>query len=169
MADQVLEQFTQMLRANGDMDAEETSEWLEALDGVIRHRGEDRARYLMTQLLQRLYSRGHELPFFPNTPYINTIPVEDEPEYPGDKDIEKRISRLLRWNATAMVVRANVNYPGIGGHISSYASAAMLYEVGFNHFFRGKGDGFDGDLVYIQGHASPGICLLYTSPSPRDS
>jgi len=157
MADQVLEQFTQMLRANGDMDAEETSEWLEALEGVIRHRGEDRARYLMTQLLQRLYSRGHELPFFPNTPYINTIPVEDEPEYPGDKEIEKRISRLLRWNATAMVVRANVNFPGIGGHISSYASAAMLYEVGFNHFFRGKGDGFDGDLVYIQGHASPGI------------
>lgn len=140
-----------------DFDPEETSEWIEALEGVIRHRGTQRARFLMQKLIQKGYSSGVVFPFSANTPYINTIPVEKQPVYPGNREIERRIKSIIRWNAMAMVVRANIKHPGIGGHISTYASAATLYEVGFNHFFRGKGEGFDGDIVYFQGHSSPGI------------
>lgn len=157
MSEQILQEYKQMLRENGDFDADETAEWLEALEQVIQYRGEDRASYLLNQLLQRGYSKGLQLPFFPNTPFINTISKEDEPHFPGDRQIERRIKSIIRWNAMSMVTRANKKFEGIGGHISTYASAATLYEVGFNHFFRGKGQGFDGDLIYMQGHASPGI------------
>ena len=136
----------------------ETEEWLQAFEDVVRIEGIDRARFL----LQRLVDKGHEhkvtLPFSANTPYVNTIPAAAQPPYPGDRDVERRIKGLIRWNAMAMVVRANKHFPGLGGHISTFASSATLYQVGLNHFFRGRGEsGFDGDLVYIQGHGSPGI------------
>src|SRR5262249_52489088 len=108
-------------------------------------------------LLHHAAKQGQTLPQVLNTPYINTIPVEAQPPYPGDSAIEWRIRSIVRWNAMAMVVRANKKYPGIGGHISTYASAATLYEVAFNHFFRGKNGGRSGDQVYFQGHAAPGI------------
>jgi len=145
------------LNIQRDIDIEETSEWLEALEGIIRVRGAERARFLLDRLIQKSYQSGIRLPFTANTPYVNTIPLEQQPPYPGDRKIERRIKSLIRWNAMAMVVRANKKYPGLGGHISTYASAATLYEVGFNHFFRGKGEGFDGDQIFFQGHASPGI------------
>jgi len=137
---------------------DETEEWLQAFEDVVRIEGKERARFL----LQRLVDKGHEfqvtLPFSANTPYVNTIAASEQPIYPGDRDIERRIKGLIRWNAMAMVVRANKHYPGLGGHISTFASSATLYQVGLNHFFRGRGEsGFDGDLVYIQGHGSPGI------------
>jgi pyruvate dehydrogenase E1 component len=140
-----------------DRDREETQEWLQAFDDVIDLHGPDRAELLLKKLLERGYHRGARLPFTANTPYINTIPSSQQPPYPGDRGIERRLKSITRWNAMAMVVRANKYYEGLGGHISTYASAATLYEVGFNHFFRGRGNGFDGDLVYFQGHASPGI------------
>ena len=140
-----------------DRDRDETDEWLEALDDVVAEAGAERAQYLLKKLLERGYERGVQLPFTANTPYINTIPRSQQPPYPGDRQIERRIKSLLRWNAMAMVVRANKHHDGIGGHISTYASAATLYEVAFNHFFRGRGERASGDLVYFQGHASPGI------------
>ncbi len=140
-----------------DFDVQETREWLEALDDVIATRGEERARFLMQRLQDHAYRRTVPLPA-PTTPYVNTIPVSEQPPFPGDRALERRIKSIVRWNAMAMVVRANRHEDGIGGHISTYASAATLYEVGFNHFFRGRGEsGFDGDLVFFQGHASPGI------------
>jgi len=146
-----------MTRRPEDFDPAETREWVEALDDVIAARGEDRARFLMQRLQDHAYRRTVPLPA-PTTPYVNTIPVHEQPEFPGDRAIERRIKSLVRWNATAMVVRANKHEDGIGGHIATYASAATLYEVAFNHFFRGRGEsGFDGDLVFFQGHASPGI------------
>lgn len=138
-------------------EAVETQEWLESMDYVLQHGGPERVRYLLEQLQLHAYENGVRLPFSANTPYINTIPGDDQPPYPGNREIERRIKSLIRWNAMAMVVRANVASPGIGGHISTYASAATLYEVGFNHFFRGKGENHDGDQIYFQGHASPGI------------
>src|SRR5688500_17600289 len=143
--------------AGDDLDRDETSEWLAALDDVVGAAGPERAQYLLKKLLEHGYERGVRLPFTANTPYVNTIPRSQQPEYPGDRQIERRIKSILRWNAMAMVVRANKHHEGLGGHISTYASAATLYEVGFNHFFRGRGDGFSGDLIYFQGHASPGI------------
>ncbi len=141
-----------------DTDPTETAEWLESLEYVIKSKGEDRARYLLEVLEGRARTEGVDLPVKSNSPYINTIQPEDQPAYPGNREIERRIKSIIRWNAMAMVVRANKNFEGIGGHISTYASAATLYEVGFNHFFRGRGEsGFDGDLIYFQGHASPGI------------
>ncbi len=140
-----------------DFDPQETREWLEALDDVIAKRGEERAKFLLQRLLDQAYRRTVPLPS-PTTPYINTIPRHEQPTYPGDLRLEKRIEALLRWNAMAMVVRANRHEDGIGGHIATYASATTLYEVGLNHFFRGRGEsGFGGDLVFFQGHASPGI------------
>ncbi len=157
MPDKVLEDFEKMTKPNGDIDAQETSEWLEALEEVLRYQGPERVRFLLSEMLRASYAKGVAVPFSINTPYINTIPREQQPPFPGDRQIERRIKSIIRWNAMAMVVRANRKFPGIGGHISTYASAATLYEVGFNHFFRGKGENFDGDLVFIQGHASPGI------------
>jgi len=140
-----------------DLDPNETREWLEALDDVVAVRGEERALFLMQRLLDHAYRRSVPLPA-PTTPYVNTIPAFEQPPFPGDRKLERRIKSWVRWNAMAMVVRANRREEGIGGHISTYQSAATLYEVGFNHFFRGRGEsGFGGDLVYFQGHASPGI------------
>jgi pyruvate dehydrogenase E1 component len=140
-----------------DADPLETREWLESLDAVIAHSGQSRARYVVQRVIEQAQRRGvtPELPV--NTPYVNTISVEEEPDFPGDAALEKRIRRLVRWNAMAMVQRANVRFHGIGGHLSTYASSASLYEVGFNHFFRGPGAEGGGDLIYYQGHAAPGI------------
>ena len=134
----------------------ETREWLESLDYVLKHGDHDRVINLLRNLQIRAHSAGVEMPFTANTPYINTIPVDKQPVYPGQREVERRIKSITRWNAMAMVVRANRESSGIGGHISTFASAATLYEVGFNHFFKGANEG-SGDLVYFQGHASPGI------------
>ncbi|GAB4412314.1 MAG: pyruvate dehydrogenase (acetyl-transferring), homodimeric type [Anaerolineae bacterium] len=139
------------------LEALETREWLESMDYVFQHGGPERVQHLLEQLQLHAYEHGVRLPFSANTPFINTIPVDKQPPYPGNREIERRIKSIIRWNAMAMVVRANIASPGIGGHISTYASAATLYEVGFNHFFRGKGDNHNGDQIYFQGHASPGI------------
>src|SRR5438105_11691499 len=141
---------------NGDPDVAETQEWLDALDGVLQTGGPERARFLLSQLKNKAIRSGVEIPFTANTPYINTIPPSRQPPYPGSREIERRIKSLVRWNAMAMVVRANKHDPGIGGHISTYASAATLLEIGFNHFFRGPDAPGGGDQVYFQGHASPG-------------
>ncbi len=141
-----------------DGDPVETSEWLDSMKYVIGSKGPERAKYLLTVLEQYARRAGVDLPIASNTPYINTIHVSDQPAYPGNRDVERRIKSILRWNAMAMVVRANREAEGTGGHISTYASAATLYEVGFNHFFRGRGEsGYDGDHIYFQGHASPGV------------
>jgi len=135
----------------------EKQDWLDALDELIETAGEERVKDILHDLQVRAYLKGVRLPFSANTPYINTIPRTDQPAYPGDREMERRIKSLIRWNAMAMVVRANREEDGIGGHISTYQSIATLYEVGFNHFFRGQTDSFPGDLVYFQGHSSPGV------------
>ncbi|RME70554.1 MAG: pyruvate dehydrogenase (acetyl-transferring), homodimeric type, partial [Chloroflexi bacterium] len=140
-----------------DPDTVETREWLESLNYVLNHRGPDRVRELLQQLQDYAYGAGVSLPFSANTPYMNTIPVHEQARFPGNREIERRIKSIIRWNAMAMVVRANRENPGIGGHISTYASAATLYEVGFNHFFRGRTAPHPGDIIFFQGHASPGI------------
>ncbi len=140
-----------------ELEALETREWLESLDYVLQSGGSARVGRLLKDLGDHARGRGVRLPFTANTPYINTIPASEQPPYPGSREIERRIKSLVRWNALAMVVKANKQEEGIGGHISTYASAATLYEVGFNHFFKGKGDTHDGDIVYFQGHAAPGI------------
>ncbi len=142
---------------NPEIEEIETSEWLYSLDYVLQHGGPDRVVELLQQLQIRAHKAGVHIPFSANTPYINTIPREQQLPFPGNREIERRIKSLIRWNAMAMVVNANKQEEGIGGHISTYASAATLYEIGFNHFFKGKGKGYDGDQVYFQGHASPGI------------
>jgi len=140
-----------------DLDPLETAEWEEALDQVIDEAGPDRAAYLLEQLNQRARLSGAEMPIHLNTPYVNTISPDQEVPYPGDRAMERRIKSLIRWNAMAMVVRQNKYDSGIGGHISTYASLATLLEVGFNHFFHARYDGQPGDLIYFQGHASPGV------------
>ena len=140
-----------------DSDPTETQEWIDSLDAVVEHHGEVRGRFLMAKLLERSHQRALGVPGSISTPYINTIPVEEEPEYPGDEWLEKRIRRFIRWNAAVMVIKANNEAKGIGGHLSTFASSALLYEVGFHHYFKGKADGSPGDAVYIQGHAAPGI------------
>jgi pyruvate dehydrogenase E1 component len=140
-----------------DFDPQETAEWLEALNDVIDQAGPDRAAFLLERLSERAQANGAELPVQLNTPYINTIRPEDEEPYPGDRAMERRIKSLIRWNAMAMVVRQNKYDNGIGGHISTYASLATLLEVGFNHFFHSSYGDQPGDLVYFQGHASPGV------------
>jgi pyruvate dehydrogenase E1 component len=139
-----------------DTDPQETQEWLESIDDALEEHGYDRTRFLLEELIDYAQTKGARLPFNTNTPFINTIQPKDEPEYPGDQDIERRIKSIIRWNAMAMVVRANTNTPGIGGHISTYASSANLYEVAFNHFFKGPDHPSGGDLVFFQGHGSPG-------------
>ncbi len=146
-----------VVKSNGDVDAAETHEWLDALESVLQNEGSERARFLLTQLKHKAVRSGVEIPFTANTPYINTISRDRQSPYPGSREIERRIKSLVRWNAMAMVVRANKHDPGIGGHISTYASAATLLEVGYNHFFRGPDAPGGGDLVYFQGHASPGM------------
>ncbi len=141
-----------------DVDPAETAEWLESLDYVLERKGPERARQLLEALEEAAIRNGVELPFTATTPYINTIPPDKQPRYPGKRELERRIKSFVRWNAMAMVTRANREVAGIGGHISTYASSATLYEVAFNHFFRGRSEsGFDGDQIYFQGHASPGM------------
>jgi len=140
-----------------DSDPVETREWLEALDGVVETLGRERADFLLRRILKRARQLHVGLPGLVQSRYINTISPEQEPPFPGDEEMEKRIRRIIRWNAAIMVVRANAKFSGLGGHLSTYASAASLYEVGFNHFFRGKDDGGSGDQVFFQGHAAPGI------------
>jgi pyruvate dehydrogenase E1 component len=150
----IFDQFKQQLP---DIDPTETQEWIDSLDGVVEGSGADRARFLIYKLLKRARQLQVGLPPLTQTRYINTISPEQEPDFPGDEAMELRIRRMIRWNALAMVLRANSKFEGIGGHLSTYASAATLYEVGFNHFFRGRDDGGSGDQIYYQGHAAPGI------------
>ncbi|MFG1658928.1 pyruvate dehydrogenase (acetyl-transferring), homodimeric type [Micromonospora chersina] len=140
-----------------DIDPEETSEWVESLDGVIDERGTKRARYVMLRLLERARERQVGVPSLTTTDYINTIPPEREPWFPGDEHIERRLRAYIRWNAAMLVHRAQRPEIGVGGHISTFASSASLYEVGFNHFFRGKDHPGGGDHIFYQGHASPGM------------
>ena len=140
-----------------DIDADETSEWLESFDDLLTRSGPARARYLMLRLLERAGEQRVAIPALTSTDYVNTIPTELEPWFPGDEEVERRYRRWIRWNAAIMVHRAQRPGVGVGGHISTYASSASLYEVGFNHFFRGKSHPGGGDQIFIQGHASPGI------------
>ncbi len=149
--------FQRTQTINLDQEAEETQEWLESLDYVMETSGPDRVIRLLRELQNHAFQQGVIPPFTANTPYINTIPAHEEPPFPGNREIERRIKSIIRWNAMAMVVRANKHEAGIGGHISTYASVATLFEIGFNHFFRAKKDGFSGDQIYFQGHASPGV------------
>ncbi len=140
-----------------DTDPTETTEWLDSLRYVINSRGSDRAAYLLHAIEQEAYRLGVPIPFSTTTPYINTIPPEKQPPFPGNRELERRIKSIIRWNAMAMVVRANREDKSIGGHISTFASSATLVEVAMNHFIRGRGTDNTGDQVYFQGHASPGI------------
>ena len=140
-----------------DVDPEETQEWLDSLSAVVDAQGKTRARFLMSKLLERARELQVGHPATVSTPYVNSIPAEEEPWFPGDEHVERRIRAYIRWNAAVMVAKANKHADGIGGHLSTFASSASLYEVGFNWFFRGKDDGLAGDHVYFQGHAAPGI------------
>ncbi len=143
---------------NVDIDVSETREWLSSLDYVLKSKGPQRVQFLLEQLRDKAAGEGVQLPPQTSTPYINTIAVKDQPAYPGNRELERRIKSIIRWNAMAMVTRANKRSEGIGGHISTFASSATLYEIAFNHFFRGRGeDGYSGDSIYFQGHASPGM------------
>jgi pyruvate dehydrogenase E1 component len=150
---EIFDQFKQQLP---DIDPVETQEWIDSLDAVVEAAGPERARFIIYKLLKRARQLQVGLPTLTQTRYINTISPEQEPYFPGDEALELKIRRLIRWNALAMVLRANTKFEGIGGHLSTYASAASLYEVGFNHFFRGS-DEQPGDQIYFQGHAAPGI------------
>ncbi len=137
-----------------DVDPIETNEWVEAFDAIVEKEGRERATFLLRKLVDRARARRVPLPPVLNTPYCNTIPLAEQPQYPGNLDLDQRIGAIVRWNALAMVVRANRDHPELGGHIATYASIADLFEVGFNHFFRG---GQQGDLVFVQPHAAPGV------------
>ncbi|MGA1747182.1 MAG: pyruvate dehydrogenase (acetyl-transferring), homodimeric type [Ilumatobacteraceae bacterium] len=140
-----------------DTDPTETEEWLDSLDAVVDSKGKTRARFLLSKLLDHANARQVSFPATVSTPYVNSIPREQQPWFPGDEHIERRIRAFIRWNAAAMVVKANKSADGIGGHLSTFASSASLYEIGFNHFFRGPGAEGGGDHVYFQGHAAPGV------------
>ena len=140
-----------------DPDTSETREWLDALDSVLEFEGADRATFLLDELHGHARKRGTRVPYSANTPYLNTIPVDQQPPYPGDHAIEHRIRSLVRWNALATVLRANKESSELGGHIASFQSAATLYEVGQQHFWHGTTPEHGGDLVYFQGHSSPGF------------
>ena len=135
----------------------EIQEWLAAFNDVCRHSGKEKAREIIHAIANQASLSGVERPYSINTPYVNTIPRAEEPNYPGDLHLEKKIRSYIRWNAMAMVMRANIKDSSIGGHISTFSSIATLYEVGFNHFFRGSATGAGGDMVFFQGHSSPGI------------
>ena len=145
------------MEAIHDIDPEETGEWLDALEAVIDAEGVDRAHFLLENLITKARLRGAFLPYNANTPYLNTIPADRQPHYPGDREIERRISSIIRWNALAMVLRANKESSELGGHIASFQSAATLYDIGFGHFWRAPSENHGGDIIYIQGHSSPGI------------
>jgi len=140
-----------------DLDPQETQEWLDSIDSVLRTYGPDRAHFLLNSMIDHARRSGAYLPYSATTAYLNTIGLAQQPEYPGDRAIERRIEAYIRWNAMAMVVQANRSSSEYGGHIATYASSATLYEVGFNHFWHGPDENHGGDLIYIQGHSSPGI------------
>jgi pyruvate dehydrogenase E1 component len=150
----MIDHFTSALP---DIDPGETKEWMDSIDALIASAGKVRARYIIAKLVQRAQEQQVGVPAMVSTPYVNTIPPEAQPFFPGDEHAERRIRAFVRWNAAAMVVRANKTADGIGGHLSTFASSASLYEVGFNWFFRGKEDGQPGDHIYFQGHAAPGV------------
>src|SRR3954468_13714386 len=145
------------MAVNVDIDPVESAEWLDALEAVIAHDGPERARELLERVFATARLRGLSAVEDLSTPYINTIPPEDEAQLPGDPELEHRIRSLVRWNAIATVLSANKESSELGGHIASYQSAATLYEIGFNHFWHAPSDEHGGDLVFIQGHSSPGI------------
>ena len=140
-----------------DLDPVETQEWLDSLESVLDKEGEDRAHYLLTRMGELATRSGTQLPYAITTPYRNSIPVTHEARMPGDLFMERRIRSMVRWNALAMVMRTNLQDPDLGGHISSFASSATLYDIGFNYFFQAPTDEHGGDLIFYQGHASPGI------------
>ena len=154
MGDLIFDGFSHQLP---DIDTDETKEWIDSFDAVVDAHGKRRGRYLLMRLLQRARELQVDFPATVSTPYINSIPPHEEPWFPGDEHIERRIRAFVRWNAAAMVTRANMLSEGIGGHLSTFASSAGLIEVGFNHFFQGKANGHAGDQIYYQGHAAPGI------------
>ncbi len=145
------------MKQEKDTDVQQTREWLDSLEAVLEHEGVERAHYLLERLIEKARRSGAYLPYSANTAYINTIPLAAEEPFPGDLTLERRITAFIRWNAMAMVVQANRKFAGLGGHIASYASAATLFEVGFNHFFRAPTGEHGGDLVFLQGHSAPGV------------
>ena len=140
-----------------DVDPQETREWLEALDGVLEAAGPERAHFLLETLVDKARRSGAHLPYSANTAYINSIPPHAEEPMPGDPEIEHRVRSLIRWNAIAMVLRANKENSELGGHIASYQSAANLYDIGFDHFWHAPSATHGGDLIFMQGHSSPGV------------
>ena len=145
------------VKRKGDIDPIETKEWMESLSAVLEKDGKQRAQFLIKQLIEHSYKEGSDLVLSRNTPYINTISPDEEVKSPGNQNIERKIRALIRWNAAAMVVRANKKNPELGGHIGTFASAATLYDIGMNHFWRAKNNRFGGDLIYFQGHSAPGM------------
>lgn len=146
-----------MTTPDTDLDPEETKDWLEALDAVVAREGIERAHFLLESLIDNARRHGANLPYKATTRYLNTINLNDEKRNPGNEELEYRIRSYVRWNAMALVVRANNEHPGLGGHLSTFASAATLYDVAFNHFFKGPDHAEGADLVYFQGHSAPGI------------
>jgi pyruvate dehydrogenase E1 component len=140
-----------------DPDAQETGEWLDALESVIESQGSERAHYLIERLIELGHRAGLNIPYSANTEYVNTIPADRQPMAPGDYALENRIRAYVRWNALAMVLRANKGDSNLGGHIASFASAATLFDVGFNHFWHAPSDKHGGDLIFVQGHSAPGV------------
>jgi len=142
---------------SSDPDPQETREWLDALEAVIEQAGPERAHFLIEKLIKLGHRAGINIPYSANTDYLNTIPVDRQPLAPGDYAIENRIRSYIRWNALAMVLRANKGDSNLGGHIASFASAATLYDVGFQHFWHAPAENHGGDLIFMQGHSAPGI------------
>ncbi len=150
-----------------NIDPTEVEEWIDSLEDVLHRHGPEHASELLRLLEEQARRRGINLPFVSTTAYVNTIPPECQPEFPGDRELERKIKSLVRWNAMAMVVAGNKVSDGIGGHISTFASSATLYEIGFNHFFKGRTESQIGDMVYFQGHASPGCTPGVPRRSPQ--
>src|SRR6185437_2637164 len=140
-----------------DYDPVETSEWIDSLRAVVQHQGAERARFLLTQLRDEARRSGTQPPQIATTPYRNTIDPADEVKSPGDGALEHRLRSLIRWNAAALILRANKDSSELGGHIASFQSSALLYDIGFNHFWHAPGDAHGGDLIYFQGHSAPGF------------
>ena len=153
----IAEEKPSLSKNSDDIDTTETREWIDSLSSVLETDGSKRAQFLIKKLIEHSYKQGSDLVLSRNTPYINTISPDKETKSPGDQNIERKIRSLIRWNSAAMVVRANKKFPELGGHIGTFASAATLYDVGMNHFWRAKNNKFGGDLIYFQGHSAPGM------------
>jgi len=150
-----------------DPDPQETLEWVEAMRALVQVEGPDRARALLENLVDEAQKGGAHVSLGLETPYANTIPLDKQPEMPGNDELETRLRHYTRWNAAAMVLRANKQSSELGGHVASYASAATLYDVGFNHFWRAPSEQFGGDMVFMQGHSSPGVYARASSTAQR--